>query len=113
MSTAYGSSVASRQFPLLHAPPVDSPPGQAAAGALVHLVMTRDAGGERRLYVDGVQRGRNVVVGDFGPWNDDDRLHLASDGGGDSWLGTLYLVGIYCRALSTLEVAQNHTAGAD
>jgi hypothetical protein len=109
---AYAGYMHTRQGGDASAPRVDSPPGDVAAGALVHLVATRDAAGERRLYVDGVQRGRNVSLGDFGAWGDADRLSLARDGT-DDWLGTFHLVAIYCRALSTLEVAQNFTAGAD
>lgn len=80
-----------------------------------HVVFTRSAD-----VVDGYLDGAPVttqswpgVTSNF--W--DGNMHLAlanemvSPDGQRTWLGTLYLVAIYCRALSADEVAQNYQAG--
>lgn len=95
------------------------PPGHTPAGdvstALTHVVATRDADGTRRIYINGVLRGRNRISGDFSTWDDGWSLGLGNELSPDdrTWLGTFHLVAVYCRALAGLEVARNFFAGAD
>jgi hypothetical protein len=54
-----------------------------------------------------------TVGGDFSNWTDY-RLTLANElNQNHPWLGELYLVAIYNRALTTDEVSQNYGAGLD
>lgn len=96
------------------------PPGHTPVGdvstAPTHVVATRGADGVRRMYVNGVLRGRNRTGGDFSSWQDGWSLGLGNELGTDgdrTWLGTYHLVAVYCRALSGLEVARNFFAGQD
>jgi hypothetical protein len=80
--------------------------------ALTHVLFTRDAGGVRRLYVDGTERATNTLGGDFSTWNPSFRLALVNELTLDrSWLGELHRVAVYGRALSGDEVTQNFQAG--
>lgn len=92
-------------------------PAGDASPALTHLVATRSADGLRRMYVNGVLRGRNRTSGDFSSWDDSWRLGLANELNTPvddrTWLGTYHLVAVYCRALPGLEVARNFFAGPD
>ena len=88
-------------------------PGDVRPGSLTHVVATRGADGERRMYVDGLLRGINRVDGDFSGWIEGWSLGLANEVGTDrTWLGTYHLVAVYCRALDGSEVARNFVAGS-
>ena len=79
-------------------------PGSFAAD-LVHVVYTRDASGEIRIYIDGVVVADGLVGGDFTNWDEGYRLVLANELAGDrAWLGEYHLVAIYNRALSQSEI---------
>jgi hypothetical protein len=76
------------------------------------VVYTRDASGEARIYVNGVERGSGTVGGDFSNWNESYRLALTNELTEDRpWLGEFHLVAIFNRALSQDEVSQNFNAG--
>ncbi len=80
---------------------------------LTHLVVARNRAGSAAFYVDGLERGRQPVGGDFSKWKEY-RLALADEPapeGGQTWLGAYYLVAIYSRALSAEDVAQHFRAG--
>ncbi len=81
--------------------------------ALTHLVMTRSSDGIRTFYVNGVPQATNIVGGDFSTWDTDYRLALANEFVtlNRTWLGEYYLIAIYNRALSAVEVGRNYTAG--
>jgi hypothetical protein len=84
--------------------------------ALTHLVVTRDADGMRRMYIDGKLRSSSRVDGTFATWDSSWSLGLGNElsaADDRTWLGTFHLVAVYCRALSDVEVAQNFVAGAD
>lgn len=78
-----------------------------------HTVYTRDNSGTARFYVNGGEVGhRNDITGDFSSWDPSFRLALGNELTIDRpWLGELFLVAIYCRALSPLEASQNFDAG--
>ncbi len=86
---------------------------QAATTDLVHLVHTHTGAGVRALYVDGMQRGASVSTGTFDNWDATLPVTLGNAvGGGVPWQGRMFLVAIYCRALTTEEVLQNFGAGS-
>jgi len=79
---------------------------------LTHLLVTRDADGVRRMYVNAVEVATDMLGGDFSNWETSYPLLMADElGGSRSWLGELYRIAIYERALSAAEVAQSFTAG--
>lgn len=80
---------------------------------LTHLVLTRDASGVRRLYVNAAETGTDPKPGgDFSTWEPSYKLMMANESDmSRSWLGELHRIAIYDRALSAAEVAQNHEAG--
>jgi hypothetical protein len=94
-------------------PLIDSPAGDVSSGVLTHLLVTRSVDGTRRFYIDGVLRSRNVLEGNFDNWNSYLLTLANATGGGQPWLGSLHLVAVYSRALTSAEVAQNFAAGAD
>lgn len=82
--------------------------------SIQHVVFTRDASGDTRLYVDGIQQQSGTRSGTFNNWSNDDEFALANELTNDrAWLGTYYRVAIYSRALTASEVGQNHAAGFD
>lgn len=91
---------------------------------LTHLVCTRSASGETKLYLNSVDRAsvsfagqelgdwEGVVGGDFSNWNENYHLALANEvTGRRPWLGEIHLVAVYSRALAGSEVAQNFHVG--
>ena len=83
-----------------------------ATAELTHVVTTRDATGQARIYVNGVERAVGEVEGLLQVWDKAYRLALADElVGGRPWLGTYYLVAVYDRALSPGEVNRNLQAG--
>jgi VCBS repeat-containing protein len=77
-----------------------------------HVVFTRDAAGAVRIYVNGVQSATGTLSGNFSTWTTNYKLGLVNElSTGSPWLGDLYLVAIYNRALSAGEVRQNWLAG--
>jgi PKD repeat protein len=92
-------------------PTLNTPHGSLTTD-LTHVVYTRDASGEARIYVNGVERASGTVGGDFSNWDGNYRLALANELTEDRpWLGEFHLVAIYNRALSQAEVSQNLAAG--
>ncbi len=81
--------------------------------ALTHVVYTRASNGTAILYVNGQEKGRGTVSGDFSNWNDGYRLALGNELTQDRpWLGDFHLVAIYSRSLPPSEVSRNYLAGA-
>jgi hypothetical protein len=82
------------------------------------VVYTRDASGSARLYVDGVETVNQVVGGDMSNWLEGFRLGLGQELNEVTqaptnhrfrhWLGELYRVAIYHRALTAQEVAESY-----
>jgi PKD repeat protein len=94
--------------------PTLTAPGGSVQGIQAHVVYTRDAGGNARLFVDGVERATTTVGGDLSNWSDGFRLALGNEFGADNpWIGEYQLVAIYDRALSAAEIDQNRAAGPD
>jgi hypothetical protein len=80
---------------------------------LQHVIYTREESGLATIYIDGTQVAVSTsIAGDFSNWNSNFALGLANELTLDrSWLGELYLVAVYDRALTAQEVLQNYSAG--
>lgn len=82
--------------------------------SLTHVVVTREASGATRFYLNGNLVNTTTVAGNFSNWNSAYPIALANEITTDRpWLGTFYLVAIYDRALADTEVTQNYNAGQD
>ncbi len=92
-------------------PSFSSPPGTLTREKS-HVVFTRSRTGASRFFRNGVQIAETIISGDFSTWNPRFPLLLANETTNDyPWLGDLYLVAFYDRALGTREVEQNYKAG--
>ncbi|HEU5101417.1 MAG TPA: LamG domain-containing protein, partial [Roseiflexaceae bacterium] len=90
-------------------PALTTPEGTLTT-ALQHVVYTRDAAGQARLYIDGVLQAADSRAGKL-EWNNKYQLALPNEPGGDRpWLGEYYMVAIYSQALTAGEVQSNFTA---
>ena len=78
-----------------------------------HVVFTRDQAGNVKFYLNGADStARPPITGSFDNWDGSSKFALANELTGDRpWLGELYLVAIYSRALSKEEVQRNYGAG--
>lgn len=93
--------------------PSTSTPAKSLTAKLTHVVYTRDRSGTTQIYLDAKRRGTGKSNGATTNWDAGHRLGLANEFSGDrAWKGTLYLVAVYSRALSTTEIAGNFAAGA-
>jgi hypothetical protein len=93
-------------------PSLSSPSGSLTTD-LTHVVYTRDVTGTTKIYLDGSLATSGSVSGDFSAWNDSYWLGLGNEPTGDRpWLGELYLVAVYGRALNQVEVQKNFSAGS-
>jgi hypothetical protein len=91
-----------------------SSPDSTLTTELTHVVYTRTAAGERRIYVDAGESVGGTIGGDFSNWDTAFRFALANELTLDrTWLGDFHLVAIYDRALDEEEVAWNFAAGAN
>ena len=87
--------------------------GKVTTDTVSHLVYTRDASGQARFYLNGVEVGQREVAGSFSTWDNDYRFGLGNEISGEQpWEGEVHLVAIYNRALGATEVARNYGAGA-
>ncbi len=94
--------------------PATATPAGVATTGLQHVVCTRTALGETRIYVDGVSVATGFVGGDFSTWTPSYRVGLGSEfPSGTPWLGEYRLVALYSAALTPFQVRQNHAAGSE
>jgi len=78
---------------------------------LVHLVVTRNTAHVTTIYLNGTEVASNTDSGTIANWGDY-YFALANDVSGDRpWLGTFYFFGLFDRALTEVEVAQNFSFG--
>lgn len=82
------------------------------ADSLQHLVVTYDLF-EEAVYLNGAERLRiENVKGGFSDWDSSYNLVLGNESTGNrQWRGKLFLMAIYNRALSAIEVLHNYQAG--
>jgi hypothetical protein len=77
-----------------------------------HVVYTFDSKGEAILYINGMEVSRQIVGGDLFNWDESYGLALANEHTMDRpWLGEMYLVAFYDRALNPEEINQSFQAG--
>ena len=90
-----------------------------------HVVYTRNVAGDAFLYVDGEEAllegniGDTLIDGNLSNWDDSFDFMLGNEATFDQsppedrrdWLGDMYLIAIYDRALSANEVGANFAAG--
>ena len=83
------------------------------SGETTQAVYTRDGTGHATIYVNGKKVNGQTVTGVMSNWDSSYRLALGNELSGERpWLGTLFLVAIYNRDLTAVEVTQNFKAGA-
>ncbi len=93
-------------------PNFDAPTGSVTAGQLQHLVATRDAAGNEKIYINGEVVAEQVRTGNLNNWDPNYKLALGNEIGADRpWLGAFHLVALYDEALSEAEVLGNYNAG--
>jgi parallel beta-helix repeat protein len=84
----------------------------AARSQPTHVIFSRDASGFSRLYVNSELHAQETAGGHLSNWNAADGLVVGNEAaGGSPWLGKLYLLAIYCRALDSEEIRQNYAVG--
>ncbi|MDP7048325.1 MAG: DUF1592 domain-containing protein [Verrucomicrobiota bacterium] len=89
-------------------------PKRSLTTKLIHIVYTRNRGGQARLFLNGKLRVEKRIAGATSNWNANYRLALANELSKDRpWLGTFHLVAIYGRDLSPGEVTAHFRAGVD
>lgn len=96
-------------------PGLESPGGSATTN-LTHLVYTFEGTGgadNAKIYINSVNAASDTIGGDLSNWNPNYPLLLGNETTWDRpWLGEIYLVAVYCDALTSAEVEQNFEAGA-
>ena len=79
-----------------------------------HVLFTRDASGMTSFYINGEKIEDSFSLGEFSNWDASFSLLLGNELSEDRpWIGSLHLVALYNRALTTDEVITNFTAGPD
>ncbi|PKG98442.1 LamG domain-containing protein [Paraglaciecola sp. MB-3u-78] len=82
--------------------------------SLQHVVINYDAVNGRQIFVNGQFTGDtdNTETGNFADWNDSYALVLGNEVSGDiPWSGSIRMVAIHNRTLSSEQVAQNFDVG--
>ncbi|MCA9002551.1 MAG: LamG domain-containing protein, partial [Planctomycetes bacterium] len=86
--------------------------GSATTG-LQHLVYTHFADGTSKLFINGQLSSENLLAGHMNNWDTSYRMAVAGEiGTSRPWLGELYLLAIYDRALTETEIERNRAAGS-
>jgi hypothetical protein len=81
---------------------------------LTHVVYTRDPSGKAVLYVDAAVVQSGKVDGELSNWENGFHLALGNELTGDRpWLGELYRVAVYARALDADQVSRSAKTGRD
>jgi len=77
-----------------------------------HIVVTRNTVGVTNFYIDGVKQSPDSVPGNFGNWDLTYGVYVGNESTLDRpWLGTVYLLAVYCKELSQAEISQNYNDG--
>ncbi|MDF1837550.1 MAG: hypothetical protein P1V35_06770 [Planctomycetota bacterium] len=92
-------------------PLITTQAGSASLG-MQHLAFTRRASGETHIYVNGSLVEEGQTSGDTSNWDSSFRLAVANEiGAARPWQGEFFLLAMYDRALTGLEVQRNMAAG--
>jgi len=112
-STVYDVRLRTTETSLNGQPETISPAG-SLTGDLQHVVYTRDAAGNARIYVDGNETVTESIGGTLDNWDGSYRLGVGAEMDGTRfWLGEIHLAAVYSRALTSDDVAINFGAGPD
>jgi hypothetical protein len=85
--------------------------GQAVTTTLLHVVHTYN-GAVERLYINGVERDSEALSGTLAAWDPTAVFYVGNEATLDrAWQGTLRLLAVYDRALSSADIHQNFAAG--
>ena len=80
----------------------------SATTELTRLLYSRGKDGNAHVFIDDKLAAKQVVSGDFSPWNDAFHLMLGNEATGDRpWRGQIHRVAIYDSALSPDQLAAN------
>ena len=80
--------------------------------SLQHIVYTRDASGNVRIYVNGDSELSTTRGGNFSNWNDNYQLILVNELSKDRlWKGKIYKVAVYDQALSSGKIDDLYNNG--
>ncbi len=89
----------------------ESPIGTATA-IEQHIVVTRNTVGVTNFYIDGLKQSPDSVPGNFANWDLTYGIAVGNEPSLDRpWLGTVYLLAVYCKELSQAEITQNYNEG--
>lgn len=94
-------------------PGINTPSGSLTNQVPTHFVYTRNQRGLERIYINGILSiTRATVLGEFLNWNDNYNLCIGNEINADRpWLGDIYLLSIYSRALTQTEVEHHYNLG--
>lgn len=96
-------------------PSTSTPAGSLVDNLNQHVVYTRDAAGNAKMYVNKALVGTESIPGDGSNWDINygfglfNELNYPTDT--RTWLGRLYLVAIYAAPLTAEEITSNYKAG--
>jgi len=86
--------------------------GLPLAENLIHLVFTRSAEGDSKIYRNGGEVASSPIGGQLWQWVYQSQLSLGSNlNGSGPWNGIYYLTSLFDRALDSVEVAHNFSLG--
>lgn len=112
-NSAYGVRMRTTSTDLAGNPMLSTASNATSNSQMQHVVYTRTSNGAEKIFIDGVEVKSGTRTGNCSNWYDNYRLAIGNEIDADRpWLGTVYLVATYSRALSSDEVVQNHAAGA-
>ncbi len=87
----------------------------AATPVLQHVVYTRNTSGNAKFYIDKVEVATQTISGDLSNWDESYEFGLFNEMSyptdDRTWLGDIYLVAIYKKALTSTEVGANYDSG--
>jgi hypothetical protein len=88
-------------------------PLETASIEIQHIVYTRDSSSSvADFYINGTKQVPKSILGNFGNWALDYGLFVGNEETLQRpWLGTIYLLAVYCKDLSPSEVLQNYNEG--
>jgi len=87
--------------------------GQTVSASATQIMLTVNTT-ERALYVNGQLVASDALGGTLGIWMNGHRLAFGAEPTANNpWNGTLHLVAFYNRVLTTAEIANNYTLGAN
>lgn len=86
--------------------------GTATIDAVQHVIYSKNSLGQADIWINNIKQAPYSNAGSHANWDLSYPLVVANEISADRpWLGDLYMVAVYCRALSPAEVTQNYDEG--